>query len=236
MFVLQNNIVVISDFHLKLNDNRIPIVEKFFDEILIKYENIVIAGDFFDFFYCFPKIFPEGYLDILYKLKLFAKKKKIFYIEGNHDFSLKNFFNIITFDEKFFFKINDKVIGIVHGDTIDKSDKKYRFLRGFLRSIFIKFLMDNLPPYVVLQVAEKLSSSSEKYLRKKEDKDYFKDFFKGSDIINENFDILISGHFHVNDEFEINNKKIFLLNGIENDGINYLHIERERIEFRKWKF
>ncbi len=236
MFIFEDNIVVISDFHLKLNDDRIPIVEKFFDEILVNYEVIIIAGDFFDFFYYFPKIFPEGYLDILYKLKLFAKKKKIFYIEGNHDFNLNNFFNIMTIEEKLFFKINNRIIRIVHGDTIDKSDKKYRFLRRFLRSIFAKFLMDNLPPYIVLQIAKKLSSSSEKYLRKKDDKNYFKDFFKNSDIINEDFHVLISGHFHVNDEFEVNNKKIYLLNGIENREINYLHIEKERIEFRKWKF
>ncbi len=236
MYFFNEPIIIIADFHLNLYDKRTSQVIKFFDEIVSNYKNIIILGDFFEFYTTFPEVFPEGYFDILYLLKKLSFDKKIFYIEGNHDFNLKDFFNIIVFPEKFDFQFNNKKIVAFHGDTIDKNDKRYRFLRKFLRSSLAKFLMDNLPPYIVLKIAKKLSSSSEKYLRKKEEPEFFKNFFIESAIIKENFDILISGHFHVNDSFKIDKKEIYLLKGIEGNEINYIHLSDEGIEYRVWKF
>ena len=236
MYSLNSNTAVICDFHLKLNDTRFHIIEKFFNEVLSEYENILILGDFFDFFYTFPEVSPTGYFDILMLLKNFSFKKKIFYIEGNHDFNLRNFFNIQVFPEKFFFKMDNKIFLAVHGDTIDKNDKRYRFLRKFLRSTIAKILMDNLPPYIILKIAKHLSGTSEKYLRKKEDTQHFKNFFYKSELLDENFDFLISGHFHINDVFEIKNKKFYLLAGIEHSHINYLEISNKGVEYKKWKY
>ena len=236
MHFLNEDTIIIADFHIDLYDIRFKYIKKFFEEIVSNFKNIIILGDFFEFFYSFPEVIPNGYLDLIFLLKKFSKNRKIYFIEGNHDFNLRNFFNITTFPERFFFEFNNEKYLAIHGDTVDINDRKYQYLRKFLRSVVAKFLMDNLPPYIVIKIAKHLSSSSEKYLRKKMDSNYFKNFFKKSKILNEDFKYLLSGHFHINDEFEVNGKKIFLLAGINENIINYIHLSNKGVEFKKWKF
>ena len=232
-----NDIVVIGDFHIQLYDKRTEIIKDFFNDIVKKFNNLIILGDFFEFFYSFLEVFPKGYLEILKMLKDYSERMNIFYIEGNHDFGLKDLFNISIFQEKFIFKIEDKKFLLLHGDTVDRSDIRYRFLRKFLRSNTSRFLMNNLPPYVVLKISRLLSDSSEKYLRKTINKDELIEIFKNSHIIKEDFNNLISGHFHINLNFEIGEKKIFILNGVEENSINYLIIGKNgEVFYRKWKY
>ncbi len=241
MFEFSEKIILFGDFHLNLNDERLKYVERFFKDIVANYKNLIILGDFFEFYYSFPEVVPAGYLEILKILKEFSEKLKIFYIEGNHDFGLKNFFNILTFEEKVEFKVNNKKFIAIHGDTIDNNDRKYKILRKILRTPFIKLLMDNLPPYIVLKISKILSDSSKNYLRKPKSANFheqIKNIFNNSEIIQKEFDILISAHFHCNVEFKIENKEIIVVNGFENEKtINYLEInENGEILRKKWNF
>lgn len=214
--------LVIADLHITFNDNRENIILNFFDTIAVKYKRIIILGDFFEFWYGFKKVVISDYFKILTKLKdLKDKNIEIIYIEGNHDFNIGYFMEKILeiniYKEHFTCEINKKSFLFMHGDTINlDKDKFYSFLRLFLRSKFTEFLMNNIPPYIILSIAKHFSTTSRNYLSKN---------FNMTEICNKikekyNYDFIIAGHFHKNYHYE----NIYFL-GDWSNSFNYLHID-----------
>ena len=213
--------VVIADIHLKRKDDNKDAVVKFLKNIVVKYDKLIILGDFFEFWFGFKDIIIYDYFEILHEFKnLINKNIDIIYIEGNHDFCLGDFIEhlgVKIFSESYQFEINDKKFLAIHGDTINiENDKFYAKLRKFLRSNFAIFLMNNLPVSLILKIADKFSNASRKYLYKEHNlKNIIKSF-----KYKEEYDIVLSGHFHQNFSFEN-----FYIIGDWKEQLNYLTID-----------
>ncbi len=69
--------------------------------------------------------------------------------EGNHDFFLKDYFSgrlgFDVYPEWAEFTFDGLRILVSHGDTVDRGNRKYLALRGFLRSSFTRRLLRLLP-------------------------------------------------------------------------------------------
>ena len=129
------------------------------DYIQSKKGTLIIAGDFFDFWFTYNGYVPIHYVEILEKLKnLKEEGVKIYYVLGNHDYWEFGFFNNIfaekTFKDKFFLKKDNKNCMIVHGDGLLKKDCNYRLFRTIIRSKICIYFFNLLPPHFGYWIAE----------------------------------------------------------------------------------
>jgi UDP-2,3-diacylglucosamine hydrolase len=216
------SILVLADIHLKFNDKREKYVVDFFEHIAVNFKKIIILGDFFEFWYGFNNVIISDYFNILEKFRCLKEKKiEITYIEGNHDFNMGKFFtdflNVNVVTEYYETIINNRKFLFLHGDTINiKQDKFYFYLRKFLRTKFTKFLMNNIPPHIILSIAQYFSKTSRDYLFKDFNMRNIIDHFPKKD----NYDFIITGHFHKT----YNYKNVYVL-GDWNTEFNYMIID-----------
>ena len=137
---------------------------------------------------------------------MLAKKSKIHYFEGNHDFNLSSVFKGITIypisSQPAIFTLGDKRVAIAHGDI---------FL-GFFTQNILKFLRNNgflkLMDFIDKSLNHKiskwiLSTQKDKNLSYKIPN--FKELISQK-IANYQGDIVIEGHYHQGVRFEINSK------------------------------
>ena len=109
-----DEIIAIGDTHLGLFDYsdeqflKIKSVLERFDK------QIIIMGDFFDFFYMKPADIFNKYIDIIKLIKTRQKDSNLIYIRGNHDAKITDTFAISSVSE---YIIGDKIF--FHGDICD---------------------------------------------------------------------------------------------------------------------
>jgi UDP-2,3-diacylglucosamine hydrolase len=113
---------------------------------------VVFSGDIFDLLIGASAYFQEKFSGFFTAVNaLHARGVKLHYIEGNHDFHLRELFSeqmkfhddaVILEDASF---QPAKKIYIAHGDLVDTNDYSYLRLRGFLRSGPIQRLSKTLP-------------------------------------------------------------------------------------------
>ncbi len=214
--------LVIADLHLRFNDEREADIIRFFNEVAPSFNKIIILGDFFEFWYGFKDVIISDYFNVLRKLKeLTDRNIDIVFIEGNHDFNMGDFFkNILgvkVYKEEYHEVIGKKKFLFMHGDTLNLAeDRFYKILRKMLRSEFIRFIMNSLPPHSILSIAKRFSNASRKYLYKKFDLQKTIDKYKKA----KHYDFVLMGHFHRN----FNYKNFYLL-GDWSEKFNYVSID-----------
>ncbi len=129
-------------------------------------DHLVIAGDFFDFWFGRGEVIYPAFRQIVDRIAALKREGvRISYCEGNHDFFLKDYFaaklGIEVYPEWADFEIDGRRVLVSHGDTIDRGNRKYLMLRGFLRSPFFYRLQRLLPLKLLWRVA-RLSSQTSK--------------------------------------------------------------------------
>lgn len=157
-------IIFIADAHLKGIDD--PASERLagFLDGLAAFDTLVILGDLFDIWCGFNKVVYYQYLPVLNSLKrLKASGTKIIYIEGNHDFSMKGFFEnelgAEVHAESLEMEADGRHMYLAHGDTVSMNTR-YSLWRGFLRSRAFGVLTWALPAALVWRIASMLSRRS----------------------------------------------------------------------------
>ena len=149
--------IFISDAHLrKSGDERYLKLMNFFDDIKEGYihatispdkkltktkliDDLFIAGDLFDFWFCPPdRINPELKPAVNKLIELKKAGIRIHLCEGNHDFFMEEYFHDVlgmeVFEEMADARLDNSRILIAHGDTADGTNIRYILLRKFLRS------------------------------------------------------------------------------------------------------
>ena len=195
----------------------------------------VILGDLFDIWVGPGQAFQKEYEPIINSLKELRKKCPIYYFEGNHDFHLEKFwtekmdFNIFSGPKDFEF--GGLKIRAEHGDEINRKDHGYLFLRWFLRTPPLEFLIENLPSTLVLKIGQRASRASRQYTSglKNKSTEIFREYAKQL-AKSHSFDLLLTGHTHVPDDFIFMNQKKTsrLINlGSWFDGPHYLKVTSE---------
>ena len=240
-------ISVISDVHVHPTRGNGEVILKAFCENkdVINSDYVIFLGDIFDLL-----VFNfDEYIDI-YKNsiesinELSEKGPKVFFVEGNHDFSFYKFFN------KYFNHLNiryekeglelrdsNKVISFLHGDSVEVENTSYKIYRKIIRSSFLKSFYDGLVSFnFVWDIGERLLEKSfQRHLKynKAQYKDKTREKFRSSArqfFKNSSSDILVCGHSHVKDLYRFN-QKLYLNNGFAQSEKTFLFIDNLEPEF-----
>ena len=149
--------IFISDAHLrKSGDERYKKLMNFFDVVkeghigkLIYSDNknmdktliddLYIAGDLFDFWFCRKEEINPEFNPVINKLiELKNAGIRVHLGEGNHDFFMREYFHDVlrmdVFEEITEANMDNLNILIAHGDTTDNANTKYLLFRKVLRS------------------------------------------------------------------------------------------------------
>jgi UDP-2,3-diacylglucosamine hydrolase len=144
LHTLLDNHIIISDVHF--NQKRldvIPFLKKILDD-QITTSQLILNGDIFDLLVGsieYTITYNKSVIDLLNQI---SNKIEVIYLEGNHDFVLKNIFpNIKIFsikEQPVIFKNKNNKIAISHGD-IFTNDKLYDIYVSIIRNkVFLKLL------------------------------------------------------------------------------------------------
>lgn len=195
--------VFLSDAHLRNNNSDSSrYLLQFLDFPDGHIDDLFILGDFFDFWFCRDsRIYPKFMAVIERLLNLKKRGIHIHICEGNHDFFLGEYFTnvhgIPVYTEWADVNLDGKRILISHGDTVDRTNKKYRFLRKILRSRLFYKLQRGIPPFILWEIArlsstmsKELTIESETVIAKKMETFALEKFQEG-------FDAVILGHCHI---------------------------------------
>lgn len=227
----------ISDVHIKSpSDSSEKLLMSFLTRSLQdrSCEKIFLCGDIFDLMigsfeenkFIFSKVFDE-------MKKLLHSGKDIYYIEGNHDFLLKDFLKSIftidkefpgTFhfsDEFFYIKKNKVSYLVCHGDTIEINSGSYPLYKSFITSRFMKLFVENLISFNFLErigraASQKSRDRGEKAYGQMYNEEAIKTKFRESVLRLSNhidFNFLICGHSHVKDDIQLKEHVRYLNNG-----------------------
>jgi UDP-2,3-diacylglucosamine hydrolase len=111
---------------------------------------LVIAGDFFDFWFeRGGRIYPEFRPMVESLIQLRQSGIRVCLCEGNHDFFLADYFSgrlgIEVYPGNAEFMLDERRCLVSHGDTVDGNNRRYLALRRLLRSSFAYRLQRALP-------------------------------------------------------------------------------------------
>lgn len=236
--------VFLSDAHLRKEDSEsYRRLLSFFDFPEGALDDLFIVGDFFDFWFCRnSNIYPE-FVAVIEKLVNLKKRGiRIHLCEGNHDFFLGDYFTKVhgvqVYPEWADLAMDDKRILISHGDTVDRSNKKYLFLRKLLRSTLFYTLQGGIPPLILWKIAllsstvsKELSTDKADILAKKMETFSLQKF-------QENYDAVILGHCHkplLREHMIEGRRKTFVSLGEWRIHYSYLYYEDGRFTLSRYE-
>lgn len=245
----------ISDIHVKKSgDSAEELLLSFLRNPDVQSSDIIfLLGDIFDlmigphsqYFARFQNYFTE-------LRSLLKSNKKIYYVEGNHDFHLRGlyakFFSVHAdldsnlFAMAPFFEIQDgtKKIHLSHGDDIELNNPTYKAYKKIVTSLPVTFYANHLMPHFLIKGLGEYSSERS---RKRNNLRYSQE----SDLsgVKENFrtsaevyraknpvDIIVCGHSHVKDYYISANGFEYVNNGYAQHSKTYISIENGNISFK----
>jgi UDP-2,3-diacylglucosamine hydrolase len=205
--------IFFSDAHLLHNNpDRTRIVKRFIQEVSKDADIVFILGDLFEFYHGYKGYIYPFFREIVDVLRDVAARKRVYFIEGNHEFHMGKYFESytgISCVQSLAVQLDEKKIFLSHGDEVSSL-----LMRKILKSRFIYSVMDFLGPDLTWKVAMKCRS----FLSKKH-KPYNKrvrDAFRryGKSKLEEGYDAVIVAHSHMPDirEYEEDGKKKTYMN------------------------
>ena len=164
-------------------------------------DHLVIAGDFFDFWFGRGDAIYPGFRPVVDQMVALKREGvRISLCEGNHDFFLADYFShrlgIDVYPEWAEFTLDGLRILVSHGDTVDRGNKKYLALRGFLRGSFARYLQRVLPIEFLWRLARLSSEMSKEMSRESQDRLAELMYRFALEKFHDGFDAVILGHCH----------------------------------------
>ena len=173
--------------------------------------HLYLLGDIFDLWVADHRYFIDRYGEIINELRRLKNEGvDVAYFEGNHDLHLKYFradqLGLTVHSGPAYVVLDDKTVRIEHGDQMDPDDKGYLFLRWFLRTTPIRLLIRYLPGRLIARIGDRASATSRQYTSTAKSIDAQQAIAKirthaGKAHSIKPFDLIISGHVHVRDDF-----------------------------------
>lgn len=203
---VRQNTYFFSDAHLGLGSREedrqkeLRLV-RFLDFIQNDAAQIYIVGDLFDYWFEYKTVVPKKYFRLFAKFaELTERNIRLFFIAGNHDFWVKNYFHDELGMEVHVHPVEAEICGkrffIHHGDGLLKDDLGYKILKKILRSKTNIFLFSMIHPDLSGWLARWSSSTSRQYTSNRTyESTGMVDF--AARKIQEGFDFVIMGHNHV---------------------------------------
>lgn len=164
----------VSDVHIRrTGDENSKLFLKFLQHpVTQKAEKIFLLGDIFDLMVGEKNEYLKAFSTEFSEIKKLAESgKEIIFVEGNHDFHLKKLLEkyfkgnkFRHYDRPFIEEYDGTKILVCHGDEIELENPSYQKYRSFIKSGLIKFLANNVAPYIFIKsVGENASQTSRKY-------------------------------------------------------------------------
>ncbi len=190
--------IFLADAHLrKPEDKNYQQLLDFLDQQQ-DLDALFLLGDIFEFWLGYKHVVFSAYVPLLNKLEQLSKSgTKLFFVEGNHDFNLGQYFtntlNCTVIEDQQLLDWDGKKILISHGDLLN-TDTNYHRLRSFWRSRPIKILAKIVHPDFAWQFAMWLCNKSKK---NKPDTNHYDPTPQLLPFAaTSNSDIVVCGHFH----------------------------------------
>lgn len=246
---------VISDVHVKkAGDPAEELLLAFLRNPDVQSSDIIfLLGDIFDlmigphtqYFVRFQAYFDEI-------KKLLREGKRICYVEGNHDFHIKElyrkFFKVnsdlnsdnFKMAEYFEFVDASKKIYLAHGDDIELNNPSYKKFKALVTSAPLRHYANNLMPHFLIKSVGEYSSEKS---RKRNNKRYKAE----ADLtpVKENFrysveefnkthpcQVIVLGHSHVKDHYISSSGFEYVNNGYAQHSKTYISIVDGDISFK----
>lgn len=201
--------VFVSDIHISsAEDPKVSLFLRFLDScVQHKVDQLFLVGDIFDLWIADRRFFVKEYSAIVGKIRQLKHMGiKISYFEGNHDLDLRRFWQhevgVDVYSEATFFTINGLTLRVEHGDQMDPDDRGYLFLRWLLRTKVLVGLGRYLPGILIRRIGRRASATSRDYttqVKAASDEDVRAKIHRHVErvLLENRFDISISGHVHV---------------------------------------
>jgi len=208
--------VFLSDVHLKDPEGaEYERLIRFFDRLrgrrisgsgeisdaTLTLDQLVIAGDFFDFWFSKGDAIYPGFRPIVDRMVALKQEGvRISLCEGNHDFFLSDYFSgkfgFDVYQEWAEFHFDGLRVLASHGDTVDAGNHSYLALRSFLRSSLTRRAEQRLPRSLTWRLARFWSKMSREARGESREKmvEAMHRFAMGK--IQEGYDAVILGHCH----------------------------------------
>ena len=213
------NAYFVSDLHIQSPDcPRAHLFERFLQELAADSEvtHLFLLGDIFDLWVADHLYFVDRYRSIIDAIRrLRDDGVAISYFEGNHDLHLQGFWadqlGLTVYKGPAYIDLDRWTLRVEHGDQMDPEDKGYLFLRWFLRTPPIRWLICNLPGGMIARIGERASSGSRQYtthtksITAERAVDKIRDHAQRA-FRDRPFDILLAGHVHVRDDFRVDSE------------------------------
>lgn len=173
--------------------------------------HLYLLGDIFDLWVADHRYFIDRYGEIIDEIRrLKDEGADVAYFEGNHDLHLKYFWadqlGLAVHSGPTYVRLGESTVRIEHGDQMDPDDKGYLFLRWFLRTAPIRLLIRHLPGRLIARIGDRASATSRQYTSTAKSIDAEQAIAKirrhaAKTHSIQPFDLIISGHVHVRDDF-----------------------------------
>ena len=167
---------------------------------------LIFMGDIFDALFGCIEFTSKQNNEIIELINEISKRIEVIYLEGNHDFNLKNIFlhaKIFSIqNQPVTARYKDKKAYLAHGDF--EGNLLYRFYTALIRNPFLLFILKYIDIISNHYILKKLDA----YLGEKDDCKEFKNFKEFiQERLNEKYhcDYFIEGHFHQNSSFGTEN-------------------------------
>jgi UDP-2,3-diacylglucosamine hydrolase len=249
---------VISDIHIKKQGDAAEdlLISFLNNKEVLDSDGIFLLGDIFDLMIGPHSQYFSRFNNYFNTLKkILEQGKRVYYIEGNHDFHLnllyQKFFQVHDHIDSSLFQMhaefilhdNSKSIYLAHGDDIEIRNIGQIAFKGFVTSLPLHLYANYLMPYFLIT---KVGEYSSEVSRNRNQSRYTKDFDVSR--IKENFrlsaekfikknhhDIIVLGHSHVQDHYYSENKFEYVNNGYAQHTQTYISIENGQVAFKKIK-
>lgn len=205
--------IFFSDAHLVHNEpEKLGMITETLREISKDAEMVFILGDLFEFYHGHGSHIYPFYAEIIDLLREIAAKSSVYYIEGNHEFGMGDYFESYTGVrclESLTVRIDEKKVFLSHGDQIGAP-----LLRRVLKSRFVYRIMDffgqDLTWRIAMLCRPLLSKSHKPYNEKILNR--FRRY--GKKKLREGYDAVITAHSHMADieEYDLNGSRKTYLN------------------------
>ncbi len=197
---IEEGAIFIADAHYPDHGDELLEILKEIDRNSLVNKQLFLMGDIFNLLFGYSqyiKSFVQDAVDLLQKL---SKKIDIYYIEGNHDFCLKDIFpniKIYTIEEQpVKFRLKSQDVYLSHGD---------RYNTSLLYTIYTKLLRNRVTITILLPFEKAIIDHRVKKLREKNICSKIKNFETIIERIIEKYPpntLIVEGHFHQNRIFK----------------------------------
>jgi UDP-2,3-diacylglucosamine hydrolase len=200
-------IVFFSDVHLdKKDDGKTVFLIRFINDVCKDADMVIILGDLFEFYHGYDGYIYPWYKEVIDSLKnITNKNKRVYLIEGNHEFRMWSFFESYTgvkCMDYLTIDVDNKKIFAAHGHQV-----KDNYLVKFLKTSFIYSIMDQFGPRLTWKIAAIsgifLSRKKKPYNNNNNNNiviDIFRRFARRK--LDEGCDAVVLAHSHIPDKME----------------------------------